>query len=90
MERLGYFDYIVPSRLCIVMKQHGVRGGKFFLKSPGNVISETLNFKIFLDASALKSLCLWCEFCLLFIISLPRQLFIAKQAAKPVQREYGF
>ena len=58
MERLGYFDCIVPSCLCIVTKQHGVRGGKYFLKSPGNVISETLNFEIFLDASALKNLCL--------------------------------
>ena len=38
----------------------------------GNTISETLNFKMSLDASALRNLCLWCEVqsCLLIIISL--------------------
>ena len=47
-------------------------GGKFLLKTPGNAISETLYFKISLDATALKNLCLWCEFQsrLLFITSL--------------------
>ena len=46
--------------------------GKFPLKPPENAISETLYFKISLDASALKNLCLWCEFQnrLLFLISL--------------------
>ena len=72
LECLGHFNSIVPSLACILMKQHGVRGGKYLLKTPGNAISKTLNFKMFLDASAFKNLCLWCEFqsCLLFIISL--------------------
>ena len=70
MERLGYFDSIVPSLVCILTKQHGVHGGKYLLNSPGNAISETLNFKISQDASALKNLCLWGEFHLLFIMSL--------------------
>ena len=54
------------------MKQHSIRGSKYLLKTPGNAISETLNFKMSLDASAVKNLCLWCEFQrhLLFIISL--------------------
>ena len=49
-----------------------IYSGKFPLKTPGNAISETLYFKISLDASALKNLCLWCEFQsrLLFLISL--------------------
>ena len=54
------------------MKQHSIRCGKYLLKTPGNAISETLNFKMSLDALAVKNLCLWCEFQrhLLFIISL--------------------
>ena len=50
----------------------GVCDGKYLLKIPGNGISETLNFKMSLDASALRNLCLLCVFqsCLLFIISL--------------------
>ena len=62
----------VPSLACILMKQHGVYSGKYLLKTPGNAISKTLNFKMSLDALALKNLCLWCEFqCLLqFIVSL--------------------
>ena len=56
VEHLGHFDGIVPSLACILTKQHGVRGGKYLLKTPGNTISETLNFKISLDASALKEL----------------------------------
>ena len=58
--------------MCILAKQHGVRSGKYGLKTPGNSISETLNFTMSLDASALKNLYLWCEFQshLLFIISL--------------------
>ena len=42
------------------------------MKTPGNAISEDLNSKMYLVASALKNLCLWGEFqsCLLFIISL--------------------
>ena len=56
VERLGHFDGIVPSLACILTKQHGVRGGKYLLKIPGNGISETLlNFKMSLDASALNS-----------------------------------
>ena len=72
VERLGHFNGIILSLVCFLTKQHGVRGGKFVLKSPGNAISETLNFKMSLDASALKNLCLWCEFQsrLLVIISL--------------------
>ena len=26
-------------------KQHGARGGQYLLKTPGNAISETLNFR---------------------------------------------
>ena len=50
----------------------GVCDGKSLLKTSGNAISETLNFKMSLGASSLKNLCLWCELqsCLLFIISL--------------------
>ena len=48
-------------------KQHGICSGKYLLKTPGNAISETSNFQLSLDASALKNLCLWCKFqsCLL-------------------------
>ena len=74
LECLWHLDSFVPSigRACILMKQHGIRGGKYLLKTPGDAISETLIFKMSLDASALKNLCLWCKFqsCLLFIISL--------------------
>ena len=78
VEHLGHFDGIVPSLACILTKQHGVHGGKYLLKTPGNTISETLNFKISLDASALKNLCLWSKFqnCLLFINSLPLKKFL--------------
>ena len=78
VEHLGHFDGIVPSLACILTKQHGVHGGKYLLKTPGNTISETLNFKISLNASALKNLCLWCKFqnCLLFINSLPLKKFL--------------
>ena len=72
VEHLGCFNDIIPSVACIQTKQHGVCGGKFLLKTPGNAISGALNFKMSLNASALKNLCLWHEFqsCLLFIISL--------------------
>ena len=45
---------------------------KYLLKTPGNGLSQTLTYRMSLDASALKNLCLWCEFQsrLLFIISL--------------------
>ena len=71
-EHLGHFDGIVPSLACIATKKYGVCDGKYLLKIPGNGISETLNFKMSLDASALRNLCLLCVFqsCLLFIISL--------------------
>ena len=48
------------------------------MKTPGNAISETLNFKMPLDASPLKNLSLWCEFQsrLLFIISLLLENFL--------------
>ena len=62
LERLRHFDGILPSLACILMKQHCVRGGKYLLKTPGKTISETLNFKMSLDAVALKNLRLWCEF----------------------------
>ena len=53
VERLGHFNGIIPSLACILTKQHGVPGGKFLLKTPGNPVSETLNFKM-----ALKWPCL--------------------------------
>ena len=51
---------------------------KYLLKTPGNGISETLNFKMSLDASTLKHLFLWCKFQsqLLFIISLLLENFL--------------
>ena len=51
---------------------------KYLLKTPGNGISQTLNSRMFLDASALKNLCLWCEFQshLLFVISLLLKNFL--------------
>ena len=36
------------------MKQHGVHKGKYLLKASWNAIFETLDFKISLDALALK------------------------------------
>ena len=54
-----FFDGIVPSLARVLMKQHGIRGGgEYLLKTPENAISETLNFKMSLDATALKNLCL--------------------------------
>ena len=60
---LGHFDSlfgaIVPSLARILTKQHGIRGGgEYLLKTLENAISETLNFKMSLDATALKNLCL--------------------------------
>ena len=49
MECLGNFDGIVLSLACILAKQHTVHGGKYFLKTPGNAISKTLNFKMSLE-----------------------------------------
>ena len=82
MECLAHFDCIVPSLACILTKQHGVHVGKYILKLPGNDISETLNFKVSLDASAFKNLCLWCKFQsrLLFIISLLLKNFLTALA----------
>ena len=40
-------------RDSILTKQHGVRSGIPLLNTPGNAITETLIFKISLDASAL-------------------------------------
>ena len=78
MECLGNFDGIVLSLACILAKQHTVHGGKYFLKTPGNLISKTLNFKMSLGASALKNLCLWWKFQsrLLFVISLILKNFL--------------
>ena len=82
VECLGHFDSIVTSLASILTKQHGIRIGKYLLKPLGNDISKTLNFKISLDASALKNLCLWCKFqsCLLFIISLLLKNFLTALA----------
>ena len=55
------FDGIVPSLARILTKQHGIDirgGGEYLLKTPENAISETLNFKMSLSATALKNLCL--------------------------------
>ena len=78
VERLGHFDGIASSLACIPTKQHGVRGGKYLLNTPGDAISEILNFTMSLDASALKNVRLWCEFQsrLLFIISLLLKNFL--------------
>ena len=78
MEHLGHFDCIVPSLACSLTKQQGIPVEKYLLKTPGNGISETLNFKMSLDALTLKNLCLWCEFQsqLLFIVSLLLENFL--------------
>ena len=78
MERLGHFEGIVPSLVCILTNQHGVLVGKYLLKTPANAISEILNFKMSLEASALRNLCLWCKFQshLLFIISVLLKNFL--------------
>ena len=72
VERLGHFDGIASSLACIPTKQHGVRGGKYLLNTPGDAISEILNFTMSLDALALENVRLWYEFQshLRFIISL--------------------
>ena len=51
---------------------------KYLLKTPGNGLSQTLTYRMSLNASALKNLCLWCEFQsrLLFIISLLLKTFL--------------
>ena len=41
--------------MSILMKQHSIRSWRYLLKTPGNAISETLNFKMSLDALALKN-----------------------------------
>ena len=73
LESLGHFNGIAPSLTCILTKQHGARSGKYLLKNPGNII-----FKMFLASSALRNLCLWCEFQsrLPFIISLLLKNFL--------------
>ena len=78
MECLRHYNGIIPSLKFILKKKQGVRSGKYLLNTPENAISETLNFKMSLDASALKNLCLWCEFqsCLLFITSLLLKNFL--------------
>ena len=78
VECLGHFDGIIPSLECILTKKHGVRSGKYLLNTPENAISETLNFNMSPHASALKNLCLWCEFQshLLFITSLLLKNFL--------------
>ena len=73
VEHLGHF-----TGMCILTKPDGIHGGKYILKTPGDAISETLNFKMSQDASALKNLCLWYKFQsrLLFIISLLLKTFL--------------
>ena len=63
---------------CILRKADGIHSGKYILKTPGNAIFETLNFKMSLDALALKNLCLWYKFQsrLLFIINLLLKNFL--------------
>ena len=48
------------------------------LETSGKAISKTLNFKLFLGTSALKNLCIWCEFQsrVLFIISVVLRKFL--------------
>ena len=72
VECLGHFNGIVPSITCVLTKQHGVCGGKYFLKNPCKRHFRNSKFQMSLDALALKNLCLGCEFqsCLLCIISL--------------------
>ena len=41
VERLGHFDSIVPSLVCIPTKQHGVCGGKYLLKTPERNFRDT-------------------------------------------------
>ena len=55
VKHVGHFGGIVPSLACILMKQHGVHGEKYLLKTPGNGVSETLNSKMPLDASASRT-----------------------------------
>ena len=64
--------------VSILTKQHSICGGKYLLKTPGNAISETINFKMSLDALALKNMYLWCKFQshLVFIISLLLKNFL--------------
>ena len=78
MEHLEHFNGIVLSLAWILTQQHGIRGGNCLFKTPGNGISETLNFKMSLVASAFQNLCLWCEFqsYLLLIISLSLKNFL--------------
>ena len=79
MKYLGHFDGTVPSLACIQTKQHGVCGGKIPLENPWKWPFSDFNFQnVPLDASALKNLCLWCEFQsrLLFIISLLLKTFL--------------
>ena len=45
VKRLGHFDCIVLSLVCILMKQRGVHGGKYLLKTLRSGIFWTLNLK---------------------------------------------
>ena len=78
VECLGHFNDIVPSLKCVLTKQHGVCGGKYFLKNPCKRHFRNSKFQMSLDALALKNLCLGCEFqsCLLCIISLLLEKFL--------------
>ena len=44
---MSWIDAIGPSFACtcILMKQYGICGGKYLLKTPRNAISETLKFQ---------------------------------------------
>ena len=67
----------------------GIRDGKYLLKTPGNTISETLNFKTTLDAAAFKNLHLWCKFQsrLVHIISLLLKNFLTALGS-PLTKEW--
>ena len=73
--------------VSILTKQHSICGGKYLLKTPGNAISEIINFKMSLDALALKNACLWCEFQshLVFIISLLLKSFLTALIHRTLQ-----
>ena len=64
VECLWRFDGIrFPVNIASILReQHSIRSWKYLLKTPGNAISETLNFKMSLDALALKKLCFWFKF----------------------------
>ena len=59
--RLGHFDSlfdgIVPSLARILMKQHGISGGEYLLKTPENAIFQNVA-----RCHGPQELVPWCEF----------------------------